>query len=256
MAGGLADLLTRVKFDLKREQIRAEQERDTWHAVGHEIMSPLQSLMVLHGQELDPSHRYVKRMQQAVKVLYGSASPSEAIESSQLQLGILELVEFLGNVAENAHFAGIEGLVFASPLVKCLVHADEYSLEDVVTHVLNNAKRYRLPGSIIMLGLARVQDRGANEAVIQIANQGPTIPLELIDKIFEYGVSELKEIDSSRAVAPGVETRLNSSANVANNERRGQGLFVAKTYMAKMQGGIRARNTADGVMFELRLPSA
>jgi two-component system, OmpR family, sensor kinase len=47
---------------------------------------------------------------------------------------------------------------------------------------------------------------------------------------------------------------LNSSAKVANTERRGQGLFVAKTYMAKMQGGIWARNTADGVVFELRLP--
>ena len=40
-----------------------------WHAVGHEIMSPLQSLMVLHPQSDDTSHRYVQRMQQAVKQL-------------------------------------------------------------------------------------------------------------------------------------------------------------------------------------------
>ena len=32
---------------------------------------------------------------------------------------------------------------------------------------------------------------------------------------------------------------------------RGQGLFVAKTYMAKMGGTISARNTADGVAFTL-----
>ncbi|RYF65737.1 MAG: sensor histidine kinase, partial [Comamonadaceae bacterium] len=48
LAGGLADLLQRVKDDIQREQLRAQQERDMWHAVGHEIMSPLQSLMVLH----------------------------------------------------------------------------------------------------------------------------------------------------------------------------------------------------------------
>ncbi|MBC7379780.1 MAG: sensor histidine kinase, partial [Burkholderiaceae bacterium] len=44
LAGGLADLLQRVKDDVQREHIRAQQERDMWHAVGHEIMSPLQSL--------------------------------------------------------------------------------------------------------------------------------------------------------------------------------------------------------------------
>ena len=70
LAGGLADLLQRVKDDMHREQLRAGQERDMWHAVGHEIMSPLQSLMVLHGPD-DPGHRYVQRMQQAVHVLYG-----------------------------------------------------------------------------------------------------------------------------------------------------------------------------------------
>jgi hypothetical protein len=71
-----------VKEDAEREQIRAEQEKDMWHAVGHEIMSPLQSLLALHGDADDPSHRYLNRMQQAVRILYGSASPSEAFQSS------------------------------------------------------------------------------------------------------------------------------------------------------------------------------
>jgi two-component system, OmpR family, sensor kinase len=244
LAGGLADLLQRVKSDLKREQIRAAQERDTWHAVGHEIMSPLQSLMVLHGQELDPSYRYVKRMQQAVKVLYGSASPSEAIESSKLQLGVLELVAFLQNVADNAHFAGIDSVQFSSSVNRLLVHADEYSLEDVVTHVLNNANRYRVKGSPIKLSLSQVQIGGVAEACLGIENLGPPIPLDLIDTIFEYGVSALAV---KAADAP---------QNEAMAERRGQGLFVAKTYMSKMQGSIRAENIAQGVRFELRLPCA
>src|SRR5256885_14311327 len=72
---------SRVKDDLQREQLRAQQERDMWHAVGHEIMSPLQSLMVLYGPD-DPGHRYVQRMQQAVHVLYGTASPAEALQAA------------------------------------------------------------------------------------------------------------------------------------------------------------------------------
>ena len=41
--------------DVRREQIRAEQEKDMLQAVGHEILSPLQSLMVLHGSADDPA---------------------------------------------------------------------------------------------------------------------------------------------------------------------------------------------------------
>lgn len=59
LAGELATLLKRVKDDVEREQIRTAQERDMWHAVGREIMSPLQSIMALHGKPEDPSHRYV-----------------------------------------------------------------------------------------------------------------------------------------------------------------------------------------------------
>lgn len=254
LAGGLADLLQRVKSDLKREQIRADQERDTWHAVGHEIMSPLQSLMVLHGQEIDPSHRYVKRMQQAVKVLYGSASPSEAIESSKLQMGVLELVAFLNNVAQNAHFAGIESVQFSTALSERLVHADEYSLEDVVTHVLNNAKRYRLPGTPINISLSQAQEGGVNEALIQIENQGPIISLDLIDKVFEYGVSAPGDNVSTGIKDGGSIHDQVGTQSALSTEHRGQGLFVAKTYMSKMQGSIRAVNTANGVRFELRLP--
>ena len=50
----------------------------------------------------------------------------------------------------------------------------------------------------------------------------------MIGKIFEYGVS-------------------------GQEGNRGQGLFVAKTYMAKMGGTIVAQNTADGVSFILNL---
>ena len=58
----------------------------------------------------------------------------------------------------------------------------------------------------------------------------------MLDQIFEYGVSD---------TAPQV-----------NGERRGQGLFVAKTYLAKMDGSIRAFNVPDGVVFEMSLRRA
>jgi signal transduction histidine kinase len=232
LATGLHDLLRRVREDVERENIRAEQERDMWHAVGHEIMSPLQSLMVLHGSADDQSHRYINRMQQAIRVLYGRASPSEAFQSSELQVGEIDLAAFLRHVADNAPCIGIDDVRFHGPNEPLLARADEYSLEDVVTHVLRNAERYRLPDTPITITLEAV-DTGIT---ITIHNQGPPIAAEMLGKIFEYGVSD--------------------QADSGANGNRGQGLFVAKTYMAKMGGTIIARNLEDGVSFVMSLQRA
>ena len=229
LASCLHDLLRRVREDVEREAIRAEQERDMWHAVGHEIMSPLQSLMALHGSGEDQSHRYISRMQQAIRVLYGSASPSEAFQSTVLQVAEIDVSAFLANVAANAPCVGIERVSFSAGAVAVMARADEYSLEDVVTHVLRNADRYRDEGSAIEITL----DAGEAGAVISIFNRGPHIGAELIERIFEYGVSD----------------QLESGAH----GNRGQGLFVAKTYMAKMGGTIAAQNVRAGVRFILNL---
>jgi len=227
LANCLNELLRRVKADAERERIRAEQEKDQWHAVGHEIMSPLQALMALHGKPEDPSHRYLKRMQQAVRTLYGSASVSEAFQSSSLQLASLNLVTFMQHIADNAGIALLRCELPGSPV---WVHADEYSLEDVFAHVLRNAERYRSPDTPITMRL----EAGETQARITIHNLGPQIPADLIGRIFEYGVSDPVEGNESG--------------------QRGQGLFVAKTYLAKMGGSISARNEAEGVSFVLTLP--
>lgn len=229
LATALNDLLRRVQEDAERERIRAGQEKDMWHAVGHEIMSPLQSLMALHGDGDDPSHRYIHRMQQAVRILYGSASPSEAFESSSLSVQAVDIAGFLKNVADNAGIADVRCVAPAGPVP---VRADEYSLEDVFAHILKNAERYRQPGTPITLGL----EMSETTAVVSIHNVGPHISDEMLGKIFEYGVSDQHD--------------------AAANGNRGQGLFVAKTYMAKMGGTIAARNVDDGVVFELTLARA
>jgi signal transduction histidine kinase len=232
LAGGLADLLTRVQSDVQREQLRAQRERDMLQAVGHEILSPLQSLMVLHPDAADPVHRYVQRMQQAVRVLYGQASPSEALAAAQLELAPMDLDAFLREVAGNAGFAGIEDVRYAGTGASVRVRADAFSLEDVVTHILRNAQRHRTPGTPITITL-QVRDR---LAVIGIRNDGPAIAAALLERIFDYGVSAT------------------AAADEGEGGRRGQGLFVARTYMAKMGGTVTACNVEGGVRFDLALP--
>jgi signal transduction histidine kinase len=57
--------------------------------------------------------------------------------------------------------------------------------------------------------------------------------MKMLDKIFEYGVSDQQDSGA--------------------NGNRGQGLFVAQTYMAKMGGTVSARNVEGGVEFVLTL---
>ena len=232
LAGVLSDLLQRINEDVKREQIRTQQEQDMWHAVGHEILSPLQSLMALHPAGDDPSQRYIHRMQRAIRVLYGSASPGEAILSANVQVSTLDVHGFLKRVADNAEHAGIPGVNFQGGDQPVIVKADEHSLEDVITHVLSNAARYRTTGTAIEIELRS----GAAGAEVRIYNDGPAIDAELLERIFEYGVS-----DATDSGAHG---------------NRGQGLFVAKTYMAKMGGTIAARTLERGVEFVLTLALA
>ena len=232
LAGVLGDLLQRVNDDVKREQIRVAQEKDQWHAVGHEIMSPLQSLLALHAAPDDPSRRYLGRMQQALRVLYGTASPSEAFESATLAVQAVDVNAFLQHVAQNAPEAGIAAVSFQPAAAPVWARADEYSLEDVVLHVLRNADRHRVPGTPITITLEPVADA----VRVTLHNVGEPIGAERLERVFEYGVS-----DQPDAGALG---------------SRGQGLFVARTYMAKMGGTIAASNEGGGVCFTLVLQHA
>jgi signal transduction histidine kinase len=238
LAQGLRDLLARINADVEREQIRTRQEREQWHAVGHEIVSPLQSLMAMHGEATDPASRYLRRMQQAVRVLYGQASPSEAFESTQLTLAPLDLDAFADMVAGNAHHIGIGDTLYHGPREPAWVLADEHSLEDVLTHVLRNAERHREAGSTISLSLALTAGR-ADEWQLSVHNRGAAVPEALLERIFEYGVSG---------------SASDATDGAAQATQRGQGLFVARTYMAKMGGTIVAANEDHGVRFTLALP--
>jgi K+-sensing histidine kinase KdpD len=149
-----------------------------------------------------------------------------------LQLGTLDVQAFLQHVADNAVHAGIADVHFEGVEGPLVVKADEYSLEDVITHVLSNADRHRTSGSPIRITLSRTSDG----AEVRLHNQGEPIDEAMLDAIFEYGVSEAHP-DASLG-------------------HRGQGLFVARTYMAKMGGTIRASNEDGGVSLVLSLAAA
>ena len=158
---------------MQRERLRAEREKDQWMAVGHEIMSPLQSLIALHGAPDDASRRYILRMQQAIRVLYGSASPSEAFESTTLQLATLDLDAFLAEVAANAPHAGIADVRYDGPGEaggRCAPTSTRWKTSSRTC--CRTPQRHRRAGTPITLRLRADEAR----ATVELHNEGDADP--------------------------------------------------------------------------------
>ena len=168
-------------------------------------MSPLQSLMALHGSPQDASHRYISRMQQAVRVLYGSASPSEAFQSTSLRGANGGYCRFRTKRRRERRSRRCPLHRRDAPVP---VRADEFPWRTCFPTSSKNADRHRRAGNPITIAVAA----GDNLATVSIHNFGPH-QSGIAGQDFEYGVS-----DQPAHAAEG---------------HRGQGLFVAKTYMAR-----------------------
>ncbi len=217
---------------------RSKREHQFLRAIGHEIRSPLQDLMLRHNDENDPSTRYVRRISFAVKYLYGASlgqeisdgftfrNPQEAMNSLSGHITKENITEYLINAAESA----IAGITYVGSDKALYVMVDADMLESVLTAIINNASDFRMPDTEIFVDA--YMERGS--AVVTIKNTGPHIVNDPIEEIFEYGVS----------VRDGA----------GEDEHLGQGLYMAKTFVSRLSGSLTARNLGDGVCFEIRLP--
>ena len=230
---------------LKERQERDEEQRrrlteevlareKNLRMVGHEIRSPLQALLSFHPSG-DPGRRYVERMIRALDYLYGSSSAEAAFTHATLQLERGDVSSFLREIAQNAPRAGIQDVQFEGPDDAIFAVFDSAALEDTIAHILNNADRYRQSGTPITIALSRQSSHPhatprLDRICIEIVNYGSQIDPTMLERIFEYGVSDGTDKTSE-----------------------GQGLFAAQNYARKMGGTIRARNLPTGVAIEIEL---
>lgn len=150
LATGMNDLLRRISEDVYRERVLIQHQGSVLRAIGHEIRSPLQSLSAVFA-ETHEGLRYVRRMLRAVKALYGDAAPSSGIEQASVEIEQLNLTEFLESVAKNSALEGVDQVSFENQGPDTIVRADPSALEDVFSHILSNANRYRSKGTTIRI---------------------------------------------------------------------------------------------------------
>ena len=112
------------------------------------------------------------------------------------------------------------------------VDADATRLEQVITNLVTNAIKYTPPGSELTLSVAGEGD----EAVLRVRDNGPGIPASLLPHIFDLFVQGERTPDR-RAGGLGI------------------GLTLARRLVELHGGRVSVNSSADGTVFEVRLPA-
>jgi PAS domain S-box-containing protein len=152
------------------------------------------------------------------------------VDAGRLQVNLqpLPLAEFLGSVLENTRLAWVgdeRGLYLRAPETDPMVWGDRALLEIVVRNLLDNARKYSPPGTVIQV---EVETMPATDRVqVRISDQGSGIPPEQLEHIFE-------------AFSRGTHSSHNWTRGY------GLGLYIARELLRVHNGEIWAENRQDG----------
>lgn len=216
----------RLSYKLRAEEARIKSRQAVLEAIGHEIRSPLQTLLKL--EHADPAvDNLLERMDRAVEALYTATSIEAGIQSGRIVNEELDIAEYLSVYCENVTNEEMS-VAFSSASKAVLASFDPINFEQVLEHILDNARRLRTPGSAVQVSLTE----SATWVTVEIANEGSHIDGDP-ELIFNYGVTGGFGADN-----------------------KGQGLFVARMYLSKMNGSIKAENRGTEVVISIDLPKA
>jgi two-component system phosphate regulon sensor histidine kinase PhoR len=241
-AGGGAVLVLHDVTDLRRAD---EIRRDFVANVSHELRTPLTAIrgyveaLVDDPVDAETSRRFLDiiarhaaRMERLVKDLLHLArldARQEMLEMASCdvrQLFATVTVDLASSIEAKGHEVTID-----VPDEARLVQADPAKLHDVLRNLVENAVNYSPERATVQLSAATVGDAH----VIEVADSGPGIPPDDLDRVFE----RFYRVDKSRAAPGGT----------------GLGLAIVK-HLVELHGGETAvRNRSEGgTVFTIRLP--
>ncbi len=209
--------------DMQARIARFDSERmRTLAAVGHDLRTPITSLRIraelLDEAEGEPIIRTLDEMSVMTDGLIAYARGAGSAETAQT----LDLVPFLRRLCEDRG-----AVLLPSPDIS--VTAQPVALGRAIGNLIDNAIRYG--------GMAEVRvEREPDSAVILVEDDGPGIPPERLDDMFEPFVR-------------GEESRSAETGGV------GLGLSIARNVIAAHGGTISLENRATGgLRARVRLP--
>ncbi|MCB1887276.1 MAG: PAS domain S-box protein [Rhodocyclaceae bacterium] len=197
LAGRAAVIGVVVDVSARRHAERAKA--DFLRVVGHELRTPLHQIKALGmlmrrdaGDDgllarLDRLDAASTRLHRLIEAILGySALERGTVEAA---MGGFEPAALLERLRDRfADDARAKGLALAvSPAATCpeRVVGDAAHLEDALARLMDNAIKFSVSGRITLLAAARDTDAGDLLLRLSVEDQGPGVPPELRDSLFE-----------------------------------------------------------------------
>jgi len=242
--GGGAVLVLHDISDLRRID---RMRRDFVANVSHELRTPLtavrgyiEALMdepvepEQRKQFLDVIDRHTKRMERLVRDLLRLARLDALQEFAEVRPVQVESLfrSVTTDLSERIERQGVAVDISVDPDA-AMIDADPTKMHDALCNLVENAVNYAAKGGRIELG-ARID---ANRVLLTVADHGPGLPDEALDRVFE----RFYRVDKSRTSDPG---------------GTGLGLSIVRHLVELHSGGrIRADNRKEGgAVFTISLP--
>ncbi|MEK9822582.1 MAG: ATP-binding protein [Gammaproteobacteria bacterium] len=210
----------------------------------HEINNPLNTLSTSlqnlefeespEGREkyLEAAKRGVNRIGMIVQNLADAASLEDALEAEETE--VIDLHDLVQNYLQNCRvihqsrefrYQGVDQTILAE--------VSDFRVEQLLDKLIDNAVDFSTPDSTITVGI----NADARNLTIFVTNQGPTIPPDQVDNIFDSMVS-IRE------------------SNPDNRLHFGMGLYVVRIIAEHHGGNVKASNLYDGkgVSIKVTLP--
>jgi len=212
----------------------------------HEINNPLNTLStslqnleqehpsVARSKYLESAKRGVLRIGAIVQNLADAASLEESLEAEELEL--VDIEELLENYVTNCRTMHPEcTFVFQGNPYPLSGRLADYRSEQMLYKIIDNAVDFHRAGTPIRIHLRADRD----QLVLSVRNQGPILPPEREDSLFDSMVTH-------------------RAGTRDNRLHFGLGLYVVRVIVEHHGGVVRAQNLPDesGVVVEVTLPRA
>jgi signal transduction histidine kinase len=208
-----AGLLGVALVQLRRQQELARLRTDFVAGVSHELRTPLSQIRwfaeLLHMGRLrseaerqrsariidQEARRLTFLVENVLSFARGGQRVHEVIpERSDLAAEVAAVIEMFAPVAETR---GVRLHVVAEE--QCTAMADRAALRQILLNLLDNAVKYGPPGQTVTIAVAR----GAETTQLSVEDEGPGIPEEECERVFEPFV-RLERASKSSAGGSGI----------------------------------------------------
>lgn len=254
LASQMAIVIERTRIaDLERlalERLKeADELKDDFVAtVSHELRTPLTSIkgyaqtMLVRADDLGPEdrrtfleviHRQCNRLASIVDtLLLASRLESGELGTRRAYISVGELLRDAAEASNGADRISVEVLPGVG------VITDPFKVHHIARNLMENACKYSPAASAVLVRATAIDEK---EVIIEVLDQGPGIPEDEREKIFQRFH---RVVDPRRSAVPGT----------------GLGLYITRRFVLDVGGEIEVCSAAEpgwtGAHFKVRIPSA